>query len=96
MREKEWTRIERRLRGRTPHILNGTSSVLEMYVDNVDEVHARAIGAGTTEKKPVGDAFFGDSYSQFVDPFGHVWGLATAKEDLSQDEITRRAAEQFK
>ncbi|NWA64269.1 VOC family protein, partial [Pantoea sp. B9002] len=30
------------------------------------------------------------------DPFGHVWFLATHKEDLTQAEIETRAAELFR
>jgi PhnB protein len=96
MSEEIWAPREKGLRTRSPHTLNGTSSVLELYVDDVDQAFGRAIAAGATEKAPVADTFFGDRYGQFVDPFGHVWGLATAKEHLSPDEVTRRAAELFK
>jgi hypothetical protein len=41
------------------------------------------------------DAFWGDRYGKVTDPFGHDWGIATHKEDLSPEEIGKRAAEWF-
>ena len=40
---------------------------------------------------PLVDQFWGDRYGQVTDPFGHVWGLATHKEDLTGEEIGKRA-----
>jgi hypothetical protein len=40
------------------------------------------------------DAFWGDRYGQVVDPYGHRWGIATHKKDLSDKEI-RKAAQEF-
>jgi PhnB protein len=52
----------------------------------------RALKAGATLKRPVADQFYGDRGGQIVDPFGHSWWLATHKEDLSREEIAKRAA----
>lgn len=41
------------------------------------------------------DQFYGDRFGTLKDPFGHVWFIATHKEDLSEDDIRRRAAEMF-
>jgi PhnB protein len=35
--------------------------------------------------------FWGDRYGTVTDPFGHTWGIATHKEDLSPQEIDKRA-----
>jgi uncharacterized glyoxalase superfamily protein PhnB len=43
------------------------------------------------EIKIVADMFWGDRYGRVADPFGHEWGLATHKEDLTPDEIAKRA-----
>jgi PhnB protein len=40
--------------------------------------------------RPVEDQFYGDRSGTLVDPFGHVWTLATHKEDVSQEEVERR------
>ena len=47
--------------------------------------------AGAKELRPVKDQFYGDRTGSFEDPFGHVWHIATRKEDLSPDELKRRA-----
>jgi PhnB protein len=36
--------------------------------------------------------FYGDRTGTVEDPFGHVWTLATHIEDVSPEEIKRRAA----
>jgi hypothetical protein len=40
---------------------------------------------------PVADMFWGDRYGKLIDPFGHQWGMATHKEDLTPQEIGKRA-----
>jgi PhnB protein len=47
-------------------------------------------------KRPVQDMFYGDRIGSFEDPFGHVWHVSTHKEDLTPEEIGRRAAAQGK
>ena len=71
----------------------GTSVVLEMYVDNVDQAFAHAVQLGAKPLLPPTDMFFGDRYSWVDDPWGHVWALATVKETLDEGEIQRRAEE---
>jgi PhnB protein len=44
--------------------------------------------------RPVADQFYGDRVGGITDPFGHRWFIATHKEDLTTDEIHRRAAAQ--
>jgi len=39
------------------------------------------------------DMFWGDRFGQVSDPFGHIWSLATHKEDVSPDEMARRGEE---
>ncbi|MFB3815759.1 MAG: VOC family protein [Terriglobales bacterium] len=76
---------------RAPQTLGGTTGGLMLYVSDVDTAFDRAIKAGGQVKMPVADMFWGDRYGNLTDPFGHVWGLATHKEDLSQQEIEDRA-----
>jgi PhnB protein len=71
---------------------SGSSSVgLHLYVDDVDQVFAHAVNADAKVIKPVQDQFYGDRTGALEDPFGHVWFIATHKEDLSPDEIRKRA-----
>jgi PhnB protein len=69
----------------------GSSVVLNLYSDDVDGLWKRATDAGATVTMPLGDQFWGDRYGQVRDPFGHAWALGQHKEDLSSDEIRKRA-----
>ena len=42
---------------------------------------------------PVDDQFYGDRLGVVQDPFGHVWSVASHIEDVSPEEMERRAAE---
>jgi PhnB protein len=79
---------------RAPQTLGGTTGTLNLYVDDVDTSFKRAVEAGGTSSMPVSDMFWGDRYGMVADPFGHTWGLATHKEDLSPQELEKRS-EQF-
>jgi PhnB protein len=39
----------------------------------------------------VKDQFYGDRSGTFEDPFGHQWTVGTHKEDLTPEEMERRA-----
>src|SRR5436190_1859723 len=78
--------------GRSPEALGGTPTTIHLYVSDADQVFARAVAAGAQVRMPLQDMFWGDRYGQIVDPFGHVWAIATHKEDLTPEEIARRAA----
>ena len=80
---------------KSPETLGGIASSLHLYVDDADKAFSRALEAGCTVKAPLMDAFWGDRYGKVTDPFGHEWGIATHKEDLSVEEMGKRAAEFF-
>jgi PhnB protein len=63
------------------------------YVEDVDQAFERAIAAGGTVTRPVKDQFYGDRSGTLTDPFGHVWTIATHKEDLSPEELQKRMGE---
>ena len=81
---------------RPPRSLGGSSVGLHVYVDDVDAQFAQAVSAGAKAVKPVQDQFYGDRTGTLEDPFGHIWFLATHKEDLTPEEINRRAEALFK
>ena len=70
-----------------------TSASMYLYVPNVDAVCQRAVAAGAEAAMPPTDMFWGDRFGRVVDPFGVRWGIATHNEDLSPQEIGRRAAQ---
>ena len=75
-----------------PQTLGGAGVSLMLYVPDVDATFARAIAAGATERRAVVDQFYGDRSGTLVDPFGHVWTIATHREDVSVEEAQRRMA----
>ncbi|HUC65874.1 MAG TPA: VOC family protein [Stellaceae bacterium] len=78
----------------SPKTIGGSPVTLHLYVENVDAAVERAIAAGATLVRPVADQFYGDRTGGIADPFGYRWFIATHKEDLTMDEIRRRAAAQ--
>jgi PhnB protein len=40
---------------------------------------------------PLQDMFWGDRYGKVADPFGHHWAIASRIEDLTPEEIAKRA-----
>ncbi|MBI1901851.1 MAG: VOC family protein [Planctomycetia bacterium] len=76
---------------KSPKALGGTPVSIMLYVDNVDARFNQAVAAGATVMRPVKDQFYGDRSGTLVDPFGHVWTIGTHKEDLSPDEMHKRA-----
>ena len=78
---------------RSPKAIGGSPVILSLYVDDVDAVVSRAEQAGATVLRPVETQFYGDRSGQFEDPFGHRWSIATHVEDVSPEEMERRAAE---
>jgi PhnB protein len=77
---------------RSPAALGGSSVSVMLYVPDVDKVVERAVKAGAKVERPVADQFYGDRSGTIHDPFGHVWTVSTHKEDVSPEEMQRRAA----
>ena len=77
-----------------PATVGGSPVTLHVYVADVDAVVARAVAAGARLTRPVADQFYGDRVGGITDPFGHRWSVATHKEDLTREELHRRAAAQ--
>jgi PhnB protein len=63
-----------------------------IYVPDADALHQRALDAGATSVRPMTDEFWGDRVGMVRDSFGNVWSIATHVEDVSPEEIGRRAA----
>jgi PhnB protein len=76
--------------GVSPKTLGGSAVCIHLYVEDVDAFFRTALAAGAKERKPVMDQFYGDRSGQLEDPFGHLWWVATHKEDLSMEELQKR------
>lgn len=79
------------MNARGPKSYGGSPVTIHLYVEDVDATCKRALAAGATELRPVKDQFYGDRTGSLTDPFGHVWHIATHKEDLSAAEMQKRA-----
>ena len=77
---------------RSPQSLGGSPISILIYVEDVDAVFDRAIAAGGKVDRPVEDKFYGDRAGSLIDPFGHTWHVATHTEDVSPEEMEKRAA----
>lgn len=79
---------------KAPESTGGTvTGSIFLYVPDVDAVVKRAVGAGARVTMPVADMFWGDRFGKVADPFGHHWGIATHKEDLTPQEMKKRGDE---
>jgi PhnB protein len=77
---------------RSPQTIGGSAVSIMLYVEDVDAVVARAVAGGARLFKPVADQFYGDRNGSITDPFGHKWTIATHIEDVSPEEMKKRAA----
>jgi PhnB protein len=78
----------------SPKTIGGSPVSIHLYVEDVDAAVERAVAAGAKLIRPVADQFYGDRVGGIEDPFGYRWFIATRREDLTMDEIRRRAAAQ--
>lgn len=76
---------------RGPDWLGGSPVSLHLYVADVDAMAERALAAGAKVVRSVQDQFYGDRTGTLVDPYGHIWHIASHKEDVPMDELKRRA-----
>jgi PhnB protein len=79
-----------------PQSRGGSTVHLHVYVGNADAMAARAIKAGAKLVRAVEDQFYGDRLGTIEDPFGHVWHLATNKENVPLGEMKKRAQKKAK
>src|SRR5665213_702783 len=76
----------------SPHTIGGYSVGLHLYIENVDAVVQKAVENGAKQLHPVKDQFYGDRSGSLLDPFGHMWTIATHIEDVAPEEMQKRMA----
>jgi uncharacterized glyoxalase superfamily protein PhnB len=85
--------------GKGPKAIGGSPASFWIYVEDCDALFNRAVAAGAqVPPGPMGqlaDQFWGDRTGTFNDPHGYQWTIATRKEDLTPEELQRRATEWF-
>ncbi len=75
--------------------VGGSATTLQIYVEDVDAVFAKAVSLGAEAIRPPMDMFWGDRSGMVKCPNGYKWSLATHIEDVTPEEIGKRAAAMF-
>jgi PhnB protein len=86
--------------GKSAKTIGATPVGFWIYVDDCDSLFNRAVAAGAQVMPgamgQLTDQFWGDRSGSFTDPFGYHWTVATRKEDLTREELDKRAQDFFK
>jgi PhnB protein len=75
---------------RGPKAYGGSPVSLMIYVEDADARFRAAIAGGAKELRAVETQFYGDRSGQILDPFGHMWTIATHVEDVPPEEMEQR------
>jgi len=86
----------------TSHVMVGQAggenkpfpAMLYLYVPDADATYRQALAAGATSISEPTTQFYGDRHAAVGDAEGNQWWIATHVEDVSDEEMKRRA-EQF-
>lgn len=81
---------------KSPLNLGGTSVVLNLHVNDVDQVFQLAIRSGAEQIFEVADQFYGDRAGRICDPFGHHWIIATRVRNVPEDEMAEAFRTMFR
>jgi PhnB protein len=77
---------------KSPQSLSGiATAIMATYWEDVDDAWERAAIAGAEVIYPLADQFYGERGGRLRDPFGHQWMLSQRIEELSRQEMARRA-----
>lgn len=79
----------------SPLTVGGCPSLLCLQCDDPDAAHAKAVAAGAEVIDPVQDYLWGERGGVVKDPFGYRWAFTKHIEDVSEEEMVRRAMEQM-
>jgi PhnB protein len=81
--------------GRTVEAGFADACTMTLQVEDADATFQRALDNGCEVDQPLENQFWGDRYGQVRDPFGLVWAVLSPVEELSRDEVMRRAKKLF-
>ncbi len=65
--------------------------MIYLYVNDTDATYKRALDAGATSVMEPADQFYGDRNAGVKDASGNMWWIATRKENVSPEELRKRA-----
>ena len=78
-----------------PTSRGGSSVTIHLYVKDANKAYEQAVKAGAIASMPLSDMFWGDRYGKVTDPFGHEWSIAQHIEDVSPQDMEKRAEKAF-
>jgi len=67
--------------------------MLHIYVEDCDATYTKALAAGGSSLREPVNEFYGDRMSAVSDSFGNQFWIATHVEDVSDEDMARRAQE---
>ena len=67
---------------------------LYLYVEDMEALYKSSLAAGAESVIEPTDMFYGDRNAGVKDPQGNLWWIATHIEDVSSEELQRRASAQ--
>jgi PhnB protein len=80
----------------SPQSVDGrVTAIMATYWSDVDTAWERAVAAGAEAIYPLADQFYGERGGRLRDPFGHQWMLSQRIEQLTEEEMNRRAQAYF-
>ena len=74
--------------------LSPVPATLHLYVEDCDKTYQKALEAGGTSMGDLETMFYGDRSGAVKDVSGNTWWITTHVEDVSPEEMARRAAQQ--
>jgi PhnB protein len=75
---------------KSPKALGHRPSIgLYIYVDDVDALYRRAIGAGAKTFREPQDQFYGDRNCTVVDHDGYMWTFGTHVKDVTDEDLAK-------
>ena len=66
-------------------------TAMYLYVNDTDAVYKRAVEAGGVSMMEPANQFYGDRNAGIKDPAGNLWWIATHIEDVSPEDLRKRA-----
>ena len=79
----------------SPETLGGSPIQIVIEVEDADAIFQQALEHGAEELQAVIDRFYGKRAGQLKDPFGHHWTISMHIEDVTPEELHRRAQQMF-
>ena len=75
---------------RSPLTIGGSALILTLVVEDADSVGEAFVAAGAEVIIPIADQYYGRREGRLRDPYGHLWIISQAGDELSRPEIQER------